>query len=63
MRQPCAPRPVILDWIIPGIDGVEVIHRVRAIVSDQPPHVIILTASCRTAPDRGQIAFATAGHE
>ena len=44
MQQPCAPGLAILDWIMPGIDGVEVIHRVRAIETDQPPHIIILTA-------------------
>ena len=44
LQQPDAPRLAILDWIMPGIDGVEVIRRVRAIETDQPPHIIILTA-------------------
>jgi phosphoserine phosphatase RsbU/P len=44
LRQPDAPRLAILDWIMPGIDGMEVIRRVRAIETDQPPHIIILTA-------------------
>ena len=44
MQQPDAPRLVILDWVMPGIDGVEVCRRVRALETDQPPHIIILTA-------------------
>ena len=44
LRQPDAPRLAILDWIMPGIDGLKVIELVRAIETDQPPHIIILTA-------------------
>jgi DNA-binding response OmpR family regulator len=44
MQQPDAPRLAILDWIMPGMDGLEVIQRVRALESDQPPHIILLTA-------------------
>lgn len=44
MRRPDAPRLAILDWVMPGLDGVEAIHRIRATETDQPPHIIILTS-------------------
>jgi len=44
MQQPDAPLIAILDWMMPEIDGLEVCRRVRALKSDQPPHIIILTA-------------------
>ena len=43
MQQPDAPRLAILDWIMPEINGVEVCHRVRALETDQPPYIIMLT--------------------
>lgn len=38
-----APRMAILDWMMPGIDGIEVCRRVRACETDHPPYLIILT--------------------
>jgi sigma-B regulation protein RsbU (phosphoserine phosphatase) len=39
-----APAIAILDWMIPGIDGVEVCRRVRAIQTPTPIYLILLTA-------------------
>jgi DNA-binding response OmpR family regulator len=39
-----APRLAILDWMMPGMDGVEVCRRVRALETLQPPYIILLTA-------------------
>jgi two-component system, cell cycle response regulator len=39
-----APPLVILDWMMPGLDGVEVCRRVRAQDSPSPPYIILLTA-------------------
>ncbi|HZL63824.1 MAG TPA: diguanylate cyclase [Thermoleophilia bacterium] len=39
-----APRLAILDWMMPGMDGVEVCRRVRARETLQPPYMILLTA-------------------
>jgi len=39
-----APRLAIVDWMMPGIDGVEVCRRVRACPSDRPLYLILLTA-------------------
>ncbi len=44
LQQPDAPRLVILDWEMPEMDGLEVLRRVRALQSDQPPYIIMLTA-------------------
>ncbi len=39
-----APAIAILDWMMPGIDGVEVCRRARAIQSPTPTYLILLTA-------------------
>ena len=44
LQEPDAPRLAILDWMMPEMDGLEVVRRVRAIQSSQPPYVIMLTA-------------------
>ena len=44
MQQPDAPRLAILDWMMPELDGVEVCRRIRALQTDQPPYIIMLTA-------------------
>ncbi|MBU0966987.1 MAG: response regulator transcription factor [Proteobacteria bacterium] len=38
-----APRLAILDWMMPGMDGLEVVRRIRAMPSLLPPYIIILT--------------------
>jgi len=44
LQTPDAPRLLLLDWSMPGMDGVEVCRRVRETQSDDPPYVIMLTA-------------------
>lgn len=43
MQQPDAPKLVILDWMMPMMDGLEVLRRVRALQTDRPPYIIMLT--------------------
>jgi DNA-binding response OmpR family regulator len=44
MQAEDAPRLAILDWVMPGLDGVEVCRRVKGLVSDTPAYVILLTS-------------------
>ena len=39
-----SPRLVILDWMMPGMDGVEVIQHVRANLIEPSPYIILLTS-------------------
>jgi sigma-B regulation protein RsbU (phosphoserine phosphatase) len=44
LQQPDPPALVILDWMMPEMDGPEVVRRVRAQQTDRPPYIIMLTA-------------------
>ncbi len=44
LQAPNAPRLVVLDWMMPELDGVEVCRRLRQLETEQPPYVILLTA-------------------
>jgi len=43
MQKPDAPSLALLDWMMPAMEGLEVVRRVRAMQSAQPPYLIILT--------------------
>jgi len=44
MKDAEAPRLAILDWMMPGLDGVEVCRRVRATRPNTETYILILTA-------------------
>lgn len=44
LEGPDPPRLAILDWMMPGADGVEVCRRVRKQTTSEPPYIILLTA-------------------
>jgi diguanylate cyclase (GGDEF)-like protein len=44
LQQPEAPALVILDWEMPGMDGPDVVRRVRALETDKPPYILMLTS-------------------
>lgn len=44
LQQVDAPHLMILDWMMPEVDGQEVLQRVRAQPTDRPPYIIMLTA-------------------
>ncbi|MDG1483181.1 MAG: diguanylate cyclase [Myxococcota bacterium] len=44
LQQPDAPKLMILDWMMPGLDGPEVIRAVRSQVSEHYNYAILLTS-------------------
>jgi len=50
LQQPDAPKLVILDWIMPEMDGPTLLQKVRALQTDCPPYILMLTAK-REKPD------------
>jgi two-component system, cell cycle response regulator len=44
LQKPDAPNLVILDWMMPGIDGLELCRRLRTLKRDICPYIILLTA-------------------
>ncbi len=48
MLKPDAPRLAILDWMMPGLDGLEVCRKIRATKLSDPAYLIILTVRDKT---------------
>jgi len=44
IQQKDAPKLIILDWMMPGIDGIELCRRIRGQNSAVYPYVLLLTA-------------------
>ncbi len=44
MQQPDAPKLAILDWVMPKMDGNEVVRRIRTMNTSRPPYIIMLTS-------------------
>ena len=38
---------LLVDWQMPGMDGIETLRRVRALNLQPPPHLLMVTAHCR----------------
>jgi diguanylate cyclase (GGDEF)-like protein len=38
-----SPDIAVLDWVMPGLDGVEVCRRIRALELSSPPYLLLLT--------------------
>jgi DNA-binding response OmpR family regulator len=49
VQQPDAPALLIIDWLMPGLDGLEICRRLRAHATLRSSYVILLTA--RTSKD------------
>jgi len=47
LQREDAPPLVILDWMMPGMDGVEICQRLRATRAAKPVYIILLTAKGR----------------
>jgi DNA-binding response OmpR family regulator len=50
LRDPDGPKLALLDWLMPGIDGLEVCRRVRALPTRRAPYLVLLTV-CDGRPD------------
>jgi CheY-like chemotaxis protein len=48
-----APQLAILDWMMPGVDGVELCQRVRAVETQVPIYIMLLTARAARAAAAG----------
>ena len=44
LQQPDAPKLAVMDWILPKIEGIEVIRKFRATFATEPFYVILLTS-------------------
>jgi CheY-like chemotaxis protein len=49
LSGPAAPKLAILDWMMPGLSGIEVCGRLRAEACADPTYVILLTARTEKA--------------
>jgi CheY-like chemotaxis protein len=38
-----APRMLILDWLMPEVDGAELCRKIRKVENNMPPYIILLT--------------------
>lgn len=47
LRSPAAPRIAVLDWVMPGIDGVDICRAIRDNTAASQPYLILLTARAR----------------
>ncbi|NLB55402.1 MAG: diguanylate cyclase [Lentisphaerae bacterium] len=39
-----APELAIIDWMMPGMNGIDVLHKVREKPTEKPPYIIMVTA-------------------
>ncbi|GAB6095624.1 hypothetical protein JCM14469_18760 [Desulfatiferula olefinivorans] len=44
LQKPDAPKLIILDWMMPEMDGLEVLRHVRTLGDEHPPYILMLTS-------------------
>jgi len=48
LSKPDAPKLAVLDWMMPGMNGVEVCRKIREIKTNEPAYLILLTSRDKT---------------
>lgn len=43
LREPDAPKLVVIDWLMPGLDGVELCHEIRSRGSEPYTYILLIT--------------------
>jgi diguanylate cyclase (GGDEF)-like protein len=54
LQKPAHPRIAILDWMMPGMDGVQVCAKIREDKTRAPMYVLLLTAKLATEDANGR---------
>ena len=49
MQEPDAPGLAILDWMMPEMNGPDVVRLIRTVPTDRPPYIIMLTSKSEKA--------------
>ena len=49
LRSSESPQLIILDWMMPGVDGIEICKRLRERAASEPPYIILLSRRDTTA--------------
>jgi DNA-binding response OmpR family regulator len=62
LLDPAGPSLAILDWLMPGISGVEVCQRIRAEVGIRPIHLMLLTSKGKGAETAESLAAGADDH-
>jgi len=56
LHQDEPPRLLVLDWMMPGMDGIEVCRKIRARFGSNSTYIIMLT--CKDKPEDKEAAYA-----
>ena len=56
LKKPDAPQILLIDWVMPGMDGVELVSHINSQLTDTPRYVVMMTA--KNKPEDIDDAFA-----
>jgi DNA-binding response OmpR family regulator len=62
LLEPDGPSLAILDWIMPGLTGIEVCRRIRAEVGIRPIHLMLLTSKSKGVETAESLAAGADDH-